>query len=1074
MKTLDTLLSELRHQDVQLWLEGDRLRYRAPENSLSPENLTELRDRKAEIIAFLQAAKQIVTSNQPPLQSVPRNDNLPLSFAQQRFWFLYQFEPDSPANNMPVVVRFTGNLHLDVLECSIAEVVRRHEVLRSRFPMVDGQPVLVIDPEFEVQLPIVDLRAVPDDQRDEETRRVAAKDARQPFNLEKGPLLRVTLFRVSDQAHLLLWNIPCIVCDGTSSDLFYRELMACYVAYATDTPLNLPDLQIQYADFAHWQRRYLQGEVLDSHLSYWQQQLSNPLTSLHLPTDYPRSSGLRTCRGDRYGRMLPKSLHQDLLTLSQQLGTTLFVVLLSTFDVLLHRYSQQDDVLTTFVSSGRNQVETENLIGFFSNSLILRTQFHRELTFRELVQCVHRQNLDAYAHQELPFERLIDGLSPEQRQGRSPLFQTKFTLNPPWTNGQGMAPVALPDLTIESLFGYIYHGKTKYDLILVTREQDQGLGAVIDYNAELFAESTIERMMGHFQTLLESVVTNPDQAIFTMPMLTTAEQQLLVDWSHTEKDLSTILSGTEFLGHLQQSKGAIKCLTENAQTYILDRYSQPVPIGVAGELYIGGVNWNQDDVDLLTLTNAHLTFDSLAKGSTTRLCKTGATTCYLPDGKLELVENSDTTPIERRGSESSTSSVTSRDAIEHDLTEIWMSLLGMEAIGTQENFFDLGGQSLIAVRLFAQIEDQFGKRLPLSTLLKAPTIEQLAEVLRQDNSSEIWSPLVTLQQGKGKTPLFCIHGGGFNVLIYRNLAINLDPDQPVYGLQARGLREGETIADNLEEIATDYIQEIRQVQPQGPYLLSGLSNGGNIALEMAQQLQLQGQEVALLAMFDTFAPKSVYLMPRIPRFLSSLKYCIQYSLPRHIAQKFQLGEISSLMNPLKLLSSRKSNNPSSQTFSETQIPAQPHQPYLEQMLVRSVEDWMDWFSQYILDRSPWSFLLLKAQLQGIEGSLSERLEKLQGIYEKVHASYTLKPYDGKITLFRAKEGPPGYWRDLYLGWETIATGGVEVHSIPGHHISIMESSILAEKMGVCLGNIQKENKNAASHECNLPEQNQLS
>lgn len=563
MRTLEGFLSELRQRDVTLWLEDDRLRYRAPEGSLAPEELMELRDRKAEIIEFLKAAKQLSSNHQPPLQPVPRGKNLPLSFAQQRFWFLYQFEPDSPANNLPVVVSFTGTLRLDVLKRSVEEVVRRHEVLRSRFPTVDGQPVLVIDPGFKVELPVIDLQNIPTEQRDAEAHQIITKDARQPFDLEKGSLLRVTLFRLTEQDHLLLWNMPCIICDGTSSDLFYQELTTCYVAYATGKSPDLPELPIQYADFAHWQRQYLQGEVLDSHLTYWQQ-LSGNLTSLQLPTDYPRSSGLPTCRGDRYARMLPKSLHQSLLSLSQELATTLFVVLLATFDVLLHRYSQQDDILTTFVSSGRNRVETENLIGFFSNTLILRTHFDQELTFRELVQRIHRQNLDAYAHQELPFERLVDALSPEQRQGQSPLFQTKFTLNPPWTNGQGMAPLVLPDLKIESLFGYIYHGKTKYDLILVTREQDQGLGAVIDYNAELFTERTVERMMGHFQTLLESVVANPDQQILDLPLLTAREQQQIVEWNQTRTNAALDLTIPQiFQAQVQKRSTAIALWSEH-------------------------------------------------------------------------------------------------------------------------------------------------------------------------------------------------------------------------------------------------------------------------------------------------------------------------------------------------------------------------------------------------------------------------------------------------------------------------------------------------------------------------------
>ncbi|WNZ27672.1 hypothetical protein HJG54_33020 [Leptolyngbya sp. NK1-12] len=1071
MKSLELLLSELRSRQVQLWLEGDRLRYRAPEGRLSPDDLAELRDRKRELIEFLQDIKQCSSVEQSALQPVSRTGDLPLSFAQQRFWFLYQFEPDSPANNMPVVMRFTGNLNVDILKRSVAAIVRRHEILRSRFPMVEGKPVLVIDSELEVELHHVDLRAIPDAQREEEAHHRATEAARQPFDLEQGRLLRLTLFQLAEQNHLLLWNMPCIICDGTSSDLFYRELTTIYRALALNEPVVLPELPIQYVDFAHWQRQHLQGEVLESHLNYWKQQLNNPLTALPLPTDYPRPSGLRTCCGDRYARMLPKSLHQALLYLSQQLGTTLFVVLLSAFDILLHRYSQQDDVLTTFVSSGRNRIETENLIGFFSNTLILRTQFEPELTFRELVQRIHRQNLDAYAHQELPFERLIDALSPDQRQGRSPLFQTKFTLNPPWTNGQGMAAVVLPDLHIESLFGYIYHGKTKYDFILVTREQDQGLGAVIDYNAELFSAATIERAMDHFQMILENVVVDPDQAIATLPLLTAAEHRLLADWSRIKKDLTSILVGTELLEHLKQSGVAIEQWMTQVQSHVLDRHLQPVPIGVSGELYLSDKICNQDGLKLDSLPAGSLITNSSTHSSIQDLAvclyPTGVTVRYLPSGELELASTSQSTdsnsiPNQSNVLDSSTRPISSPDRIEQALTEIWQSLLGIETISMRDNFFDLGGHSLLAVRLFTQIEEKFEQRLPLSTLLQAPTIEQLSAVLRQQEAEISWSPLVEIQTGDAeKLPLFCVHGGGFNVLVYRDLALNLGPDRPVYGLQAQGLHgRGGIKSNRLEDIAADYINEIRRVQPQGPYYLSGLSNGGNIALEMAQQLQTQGEQVALLAMFDSYGPDGITLLPPLPRLISSLGYALRYSLPRFGSRIREKG-LGNLLQALKQQILSASQPSTTASDSEVRKLSSTKTLPFNHLHAYFAENWMNTISQRILEYSPWSFLTPATQLKSVEGSLSDTLRALEEEYSKIHKSYKLRPYSGKITLFLAQECPPGYKRDPALGWNKIATSGVEVYSIPGHHMSIMQSRILADCLKDCIDStLRQENHQA--------------
>lgn len=536
--TLDTLLRELRQRNVTLWLEGDRLRYRAAKDALSAALLEQMKAHKAEIIDFLHQATAS-SSQLPAIVPIDRNQELPLSFAQQRFWFLHQFEPDSSSNNMPVVVRFTGSLEIAVLERSIAEVVRRHEVLRTTFPAVNGQPTQKIAPPAPVALPLIDLRHLPEAEREGEAFRLATAEAHCGFDLANGPILRVMLICLNDREHLLIWNMHCMICDGASSDVFYQDLTAIYTAFAAGKPSPLEDLPIQYVDFAHWQRQWLQGEVLETQLNYWKKKLEGDVPRLQLPYAHPHPLTIRTYKGDRGARMLPVALNEALINLSQRLGTTLFMTLLAAFQVLLYRYSKQDDILISFASAGRGQVETERLLGFFSNTLLLRTCFTGDPTFKELLSQVREKSLEAYAHQDLPFEKLVEELRPEKHQNPLPLFQVKFALNPPWSKGRGMASVYLPDLTITSLFGYIYHGETKYDLILVMREQDEGLGMVFDYNAEIFDASTIARMLGHFQTLLEGIVADPDQRISDLPLLTEPEQQMLKTWSGVTADSSS-------------------------------------------------------------------------------------------------------------------------------------------------------------------------------------------------------------------------------------------------------------------------------------------------------------------------------------------------------------------------------------------------------------------------------------------------------------------------------------------------------------------------------------------------------
>ena len=558
MNTLDSLLFELSQKDVHLWLEGDRLRYRAAKDAITPELLTEIKNRKAEIVQFLRQATKNSSSQLPPIEKIDRNTYLPLSFAQQRLWYLHQFEPDSSSNNMPVVFSFRGILNVSALEKSLHSVIARHEVLRTIFPSVNGQPTQVILPEVDIAMSVEDLRLVPIEYRDAEARKRATALAQCSFNLETGPMIRVLLLQLTDVEHLLVFNIHSIVCDGASSDVFYQDFNTLYASYVNNQDSPLPELSIQYVDFAHWQRNLLQGEVLESQLNYWKQKLQSPLSAIQLPTDHPRPHLVQTYRSELSARILSKSLNADLTSLSQKLGGTLFMVLIAAFEILLHRYSQQKDILITFASASRGHIETERVVGFFSNTLVQRINFEGDLTFRELFERVREASLEANMHQDLPFEKLVEELPPELTRSRSPLFQIKFALNPPWSNGRGMAPVQLADLTITPLINYIDNGETKYDLALAMREQDNGLEMVIGYNAELFESSTIARMMGHFQTLLESIVANPEQKIAVLPMLTTPEkQQILSEWNNNNVPIPELCIHQLFESQVAQTPEAI-------------------------------------------------------------------------------------------------------------------------------------------------------------------------------------------------------------------------------------------------------------------------------------------------------------------------------------------------------------------------------------------------------------------------------------------------------------------------------------------------------------------------------------
>ncbi|HTN70672.1 MAG TPA: amino acid adenylation domain-containing protein [Methylomirabilota bacterium] len=460
------------------------------------------------------------------IQPIARNGELPVSFAEQRLWFLNELEPGSPRYNVLSAFQLTGRLNVAALERSLNEIIRRHETLRTVFTTVDGQPVQDIRAAMSINIRNVDLGAmVSDARRDPEVHRVMTEEAQRPFALAHGPLIRATLVRLRDDQHLLLLVTHHIIFDGWSAVTLNREISVLYEAFSTGKPSPLGELPIQYSDFAVWQRIQLQGAVLQDHLAYWKRQLES-IPMLQLPTAQP-APGIQSFRGARIWYALTESLGCSLKTLSGRENVTLFMTLLAAFQTLFHRYTGQEDIVIGSPVAGRNRPEIENLIGFFLNMLVLRGDLSGNPTFRELLARIRETCIEAYSHQDVPFEKLVEELQPQRHLNHNPLFRVSFVLQ-----NFPKFPLELSGLTASEL--EVDPGIARFDLHLFMTEEESGLRGYVEYNTELFDDATIHRMIGHIQTLLESIVADPDQRIAQLPILTEAEKnQLLVNWNDT-------------------------------------------------------------------------------------------------------------------------------------------------------------------------------------------------------------------------------------------------------------------------------------------------------------------------------------------------------------------------------------------------------------------------------------------------------------------------------------------------------------------------------------------------------------
>lgn len=811
-------------------------------------------------------AKVMSMQNQAPLVSTPHKGSIPLSFAQERLWFLEQLAANS-AYNMPFAFHLEGALDISALQQSLNEIIRRHEVLRTTFSVVEGKPVQTIQPPKGIPLAIIELKA----SQQQELQQLIAQKVEQPFDLSKEPVIRASLIRLKPNEYLLLMIAHHIAVDFWSKKVLFNELSQLYQAFSAGKSSPLPDMSLQYADFAVWQRQWLKGACLDLLLDYWKQQL-NSISELQIPTDTSTPS---PSKGTHQKLKLPQQLSNDLKGLARQQRVTLFVVLLAAFKVLLHRYTQQDDISLCSPVANRNRPEVKGLIGYFVNLLILRTDLSGNPTFQELLTRISQMVSGAYAHQDLPIQQLVQSLNLRQ----TPLSRVMFGLQ-----NTGVHNLVLSELEVEALD--VDGGAADFDLYLYVQEEQEGLAAILKYNPQLWSAATISKMLDHFQTVLENIVAHPQQRVAQLLTLTETEQH----WWQQNKSNST--------------------------------NSKPNSIYVA------------------------------------------------PRNQLEL-----------------------------QLTQIWSKVLGIEKIGVKDNFFALGGESLLAMSLFAEIEQTFGKSIPLSTLLGAPTVEFLANILAQSDESN-WSSLVPMQTRGSKPPFFCIHGQQGNVLNFQKLAHYLGNDQPFYSLQTKGLDGKELPYFRIEDMAAHYIREIRSIQSEGPYFLGGNSMGGTVAFEMSQQLQQQGEQVALLVMFDTFG------IDCFPRVCFRWQHYWRYLL--------QLGVSKAMFDDLTDVLERKFLEITSRLYLKLGRTLPQH---LSRVLIA-------------------------------EANMQAKRE------------YRAKAYSGKVLLIRASE-PASFdrpylptaqdWhsRDALHGWGELINGGLELIDVPGDHYSIFKEphvQILAQKL----------------------------
>ncbi|WP_010250889.1 hybrid non-ribosomal peptide synthetase/type I polyketide synthase [Acetivibrio cellulolyticus] len=520
-------LLKLRNSGVKLRVEGDSLKLQAPKGAVTGELKEEISNRKAEIIEFLKRVDFEARANKDPILPVPRGDGdeIPLTYSQKSMWFYHQLTGGSPVFNISNAVRIKGNIDKGSIIKSLGKLVERHETMRTIFRSVNGSPVQVIQKAEEILLFEMDLRHLSEDQLEVELKRLLKEEARHIFDLEKGPLFKFCLIRLKENEYALSMVIHHIISDAWSNAIFVGEFFKLYELFAQGKEESLPELTVQFADYSQWEQKRLQGDNMNELLDYWKKQLDKP-TTLQMPTDRVRPKS-QTYEGGFEPVVLSKELAQKLKTLCSSEGTSLFMVILAAFQTLLYRYSGQDDIFTGTVVANRNRREIENVVGFFMNTLVLRTNFTGDPRFRDVLKRVKEMTLDAYSYQELPFDKMLEELKPERDISRTPLFQVMFILHNTKQVELELAGVKMEPIDVES-------GLAPFDLRLQLTEGEEGIKGGFDYSAALFDADTVKRIAGHLQSILEAICANPDEKVSKIKLLRKDEEEkIFLEFNNT-------------------------------------------------------------------------------------------------------------------------------------------------------------------------------------------------------------------------------------------------------------------------------------------------------------------------------------------------------------------------------------------------------------------------------------------------------------------------------------------------------------------------------------------------------------
>ncbi|WP_158941507.1 condensation domain-containing protein [Granulicella sp. S190] len=833
---------------------------------------------------------------------------MPATQGQIRFWSLDQMHPGNPALNMPLMWQCLGELNVDLLALAFSMAVRRHEMLRTTFSMVDGKLSQIIGTPYSVALPVVDLQHLPDAANSQEAGRLIREHAAYRMDLFRGPLLTLKLLKFAPKHHLLLVTMHHIICDGISLGILLRDIAVFYEALVEEKEPVLPEMPIQFADFAVWQEEWRKSEAAEESLNFWRKTLGTNFGRIELPHDATLESRGDIRTDSESGDIETFLISPELTALAHEFcrnqNVTLNILLFSIFCALLHRVTGQRDIVIGSPCANRNE-DTEELIGLFMNIQVLRVGIEPKETFRSLLTKVQDWTLGAYENQELPFEELIydPHFSFNDASFEIPIFflyQKSFMVT---QQVAGLEITPLRSMSPGAVFEWMF---------AIVDRPEEGPRLQLEYNPNYFRPTTIQRYLTSFIALLESAVRE------------------------SSIEVERMAPADDFL------------------PATLPEY-----------------------VNRPAARRSIRAFDEKQTGE---------------DGEI----------LEKLEEQVATVS----DPIEIQLRELWRSMLGIEDISVDTNVFSLGVSSLSILRLVTRMNNLYSMGFGLASLISAPTIKMVAELVRRRYAPNTVTSLVPIQPVGTKRPLYIIHGAGGNVVNFYGLTTKIGADQPVYGVQAQALEAGKPALLRLEDMATHYLKEIRRVQPSGPYHLLGYSFGGVMALEMGRQLLEAGEKIGMLGMLDT-------------RVRDYMEVPSSGTSTNHGKKQGGVGGFF-----------------------------RSHTGH------GSAKAWFDFVQADFHERRIRYTVTLAAR---VSSTLPAFLKNTHEINAVAARKYKIKPFPGKLTLFRAE-----HQADSSIpsdnGWSAVFQGGVEVHTVPGDHwhvLSVPDIDVLAKSIYDCLSQFEE-------------------